>query len=268
MEAKSLSTLIPTGWTSFSAQISGRARFRLQSKIQLLKAALKSRSMSVSGNFNLIKAELLKTLQELGSLEESRPLSLPEADLISQSTLKYLSTLKKEEIYWYQRSRVNWLKTRNHNTHFFHKIANCRRRDNTISTIKVNSYFLEQPAENESAIIPYFQNLYTATCGHKPPMADLDFLSLSNEQAMWFERPFLEEEILKALDDLAKDKAPDPGGFQWPPLRPFGRLFGRISYASSLSFFIEGFLTNSSTLCSSPWSLRLKGQRNLRISSP
>ncbi|KAL4195545.1 hypothetical protein AMTRI_Chr05g65220 [Amborella trichopoda] len=143
MEELSLSTLIPSWWTSFSAQVSGGAGFRLQLKLQLLKAALKSWSKTVLGNYNLIKNDLLKKIEVLDCLEEHRPLSSPEADLRTQSKLDFLYTLKKEEIYWYQRSRVNWLKTGDHDSRFFHKIANCSRRDNSISSIKVNDRLLE-----------------------------------------------------------------------------------------------------------------------------
>ncbi|KAL4202189.1 hypothetical protein AMTRI_Chr02g262430 [Amborella trichopoda] len=107
MEEKSLSSLIPTWWNSFSAQVNGRAGFRLQSKIRLLKASLKSWRSSVSRNFSHIKSDLLQTVQELDSLEESHPLSSSEAELKTQTKLNYLSTLKKEEIYSHQRSRVN-----------------------------------------------------------------------------------------------------------------------------------------------------------------
>ncbi|KAL4195209.1 hypothetical protein AMTRI_Chr05g72220 [Amborella trichopoda] len=111
LEERSLSTLIPTWWNSFPTQIKGRIGFRLQSKIQLLKASLKSWRSSVSGNYSQINSDLLKTLQDLDNIEESRLLSSSEAKLRTQTKLNYLSTLKKEEIYWYQRSRVNWLKT-------------------------------------------------------------------------------------------------------------------------------------------------------------
>ncbi|KAL4194233.1 hypothetical protein AMTRI_Chr05g67590 [Amborella trichopoda] len=171
-------------------RVNGRVGFRLQSKIQLLKASLKSWSQSLPGNYSHIKSNLLNTLLELDCLEESWPLSPSEIDLRIQTKLDYLSTLKKEELFWYQRCRINWLKVGDLNTRFFHRIANWCRRENTISTIKVNNLYLDRPEEVESAILAFFQNLYSDPNKQRPAMTNLDFLTLSAEQAAWFERPF------------------------------------------------------------------------------
>ncbi|KAH1063901.1 hypothetical protein J1N35_028888 [Gossypium stocksii] len=44
--------------------------------------------------------------------------------------------IKKEEMYWEQRARVNWLKFGDKNTAFFHKHASARRRANKISELE------------------------------------------------------------------------------------------------------------------------------------
>lgn len=44
--------------------------------------------------------------------------------------------LEREEIMWYQRSRVQWLKEGNRNTKVFHNKANQRRRKNAIEKLK------------------------------------------------------------------------------------------------------------------------------------
>ncbi|KAL4189353.1 hypothetical protein AMTRI_Chr08g206600 [Amborella trichopoda] len=156
LEEKSLSSLIPTWWNSLSSQVEGRASFKLQSKIQLLKAPLKTWSWSIPGNYTQVKSSLLLSIQELDRLEESRSLTTSEANLRTQTKLDYFSSLKKEELCWFQRSRVNWLKVGDHNTRFIHRIANCRRRDNSISIIKSNNRYLVQPREIESAILYFF----------------------------------------------------------------------------------------------------------------
>ncbi|KAL4183783.1 hypothetical protein AMTRI_Chr11g156830 [Amborella trichopoda] len=99
LQESSLSTLIPTWCNSFSSQVRGRAGYRLQTKIQLLNASLKTWSRSTPCNYSLIKSSLLESIQQLNHLEECKPLNTTEKDLRTQSKMEYLSILKKEEIY-------------------------------------------------------------------------------------------------------------------------------------------------------------------------
>ncbi|KAL4204666.1 hypothetical protein AMTRI_Chr01g133150 [Amborella trichopoda] len=194
-----LASLIPTWWASFSTQVRGKAEYRLQTKIQLLKTSLKTWSKTLPGNYAKTKSLLLDSIQSLDHLEEIKALDTSELNLRAPTKLDYLATLKKEEINWYQRSRIKWLKIEDFNTAFFHHIANCRKKDNTISTLKVNNSLLDQPALIEHAILQFFQTLYSAPTGPRPRMADLEFLPLSEDLVASLELPFSEAEIFQAI---------------------------------------------------------------------
>ena len=48
---------------------------------------------------------------------------------------------------------------------------------------------------------------------HRPILDDVEFSSISMEDANWLDRPFKEEEVLGVINDFNGDKAPDPVDF-------------------------------------------------------
>ncbi|KAL4181498.1 hypothetical protein AMTRI_Chr12g271450 [Amborella trichopoda] len=213
--------LIPIWWNSFSSLVTGRAGYKFQTKLQLLKGALKHWSTTRPENYTKNKNSLLQIIQSLDVLEETKPLTEQEATLRSSTRLDYFTNFKKEELFWYQRSRVKWLKAGDLDTGFFHRIANCRRRDNSIFTPKKDNAILTRAEDIEVAIIEYFQHLYTAPQIRRPRRTSLEFRSLSDQSKLWIQRPFSKNEILAAINNLANDKAPGPNGF---PIAPFKTL--------------------------------------------
>ena len=48
---------------------------------------------------------------------------------------------------------------------------------------------------------------------HRPVLDDVEFFSISVEDASWLDRPFKEEEVFGVINDFNGDKAPGPDGF-------------------------------------------------------
>lgn len=68
-----------------------------------------------------------------------------------------MSTLRQEEILWYQKSRGRWLEEGDRNTRYYHTKTLTRRRKNRIQMLKnSNGEWLEE----EDEIVSLFQNFY------------------------------------------------------------------------------------------------------------
>ena len=48
---------------------------------------------------------------------------------------------------------------------------------------------------------------------HRPVLDDVEFSSISVEDAIWLDRPFEEKEVLGVINDFNDDKSPGPDGF-------------------------------------------------------
>lgn len=70
-------------------------------------------------------------------------------DLAKDKTLlqKLEEIRRKEEIYWRQRSRVNWLKKEDANTKFFHAVANGQKNRNFIPRITHEGFNFLDPLD-------------------------------------------------------------------------------------------------------------------------
>lgn len=75
-----------------------------------------------------------------------------------------MKVVKNEEIRWRQRSKIQWLKQRDKNTLYFHRIATSHKRYSTIDSLKVEGSNITNPTDVKLAIkIFFYQNIYKET---------------------------------------------------------------------------------------------------------
>lgn len=131
-----------------------------------------------------------------------------------ETTLKKF--LMKEEIYWKQRYRVNWLEAGDRNMTFFHKSASTRHKRNSIRGLcnEDNQLQTDQKAMDE-IVIKYYSNLFSSL---NPSLEEIRKVTVlmqhppTNNLNEVLNEPFTKEDIRKVLFDLNPSKAPRPDG--------------------------------------------------------
>ncbi|KAA3459956.1 reverse transcriptase [Gossypium australe] len=69
--------------------------------------------------------------------------------------------IDKDEMYWEQRARANWLKVGDKNSAFFHKFASTHRKQNTISRLQLeDGGESSDDSQMAEAATSYFQELF------------------------------------------------------------------------------------------------------------
>lgn len=122
-----------------------------------------------------------------------------------------------EEIYWKQKSRVNWLRSGDRNTRYFHAVTKGKRIKNTISVIQDESGVIHRGHKEISQVaVKYFQDLYTSGGTNTAAYGEVfqDFqprVTLDMNQDLT--RMITEEEVYKAVMDIGAHRAPGPEGF-------------------------------------------------------
>ena len=123
-------------WASYLFQ--GTPSYVLAKKLAALKLDLKKWNEMGFGNFTVKKQQLWRNLNALDVKGETHPLTTEE--ILEQVNLRI--EIEKitllEEINWRQKSKVLRLKEGDSNTIFFHRMANSKRRNNSIENLMVN----------------------------------------------------------------------------------------------------------------------------------
>ncbi|XP_073051733.1 uncharacterized protein [Primulina eburnea] len=122
----------------------------------------------------------------------------------------------KEELYWKQQSRVNWLANGDRNSKYFHACASLRRMKNHISGLfTAHGDWCTEPRNISEIVEHYYSNLFTTNA---PTIADrthiLDCVEpkVDGDMNALICAPFTAEDIRKAVFDMHPDKAPGPDG--------------------------------------------------------
>ena len=122
-----------------------------------------------------------------------------------------------EEIYWKQKSRINWLRSGDRNTGYFHAVTKGKRIKNTVSVIQDDQGVIHRSHKEISAVaINYFDGLY-ASQGVNPAMYEKVFHDFQKRVTPTMNndltRMVTEEEVYRAVMDIGAHKTPGPDGF-------------------------------------------------------
>ena len=147
------------------------------------------------------------------SVEGDRVLSAKKQNLKKQALEEYKKRVIMEETSWRQKFRELWLREGDRNTGFFRKIANARKRVNSLVRIKINGSWVIEECDIIDGVVQVFHSLLLEIEEWRPRCNGLQVEALEGEDAAMLEAPFSEEEVFGALSDLNGDKAPGPNGF-------------------------------------------------------
>ena len=145
-----------------------------------------------------------KDLSVLKNMEDSRGLLAEEMVEVGRIRDELEKATLLEEICWRQKSRVLCVREGDKNTKFFHHIANSHRRVNSIDRLMVDGELTSDPAVIADCISQFYRQLYFEDVAHRLVLDDVDFSSISVEDASWLDRPFEEEEVFGHVEDRIK----------------------------------------------------------------
>ncbi|KAK5834622.1 hypothetical protein PVK06_010298 [Gossypium arboreum] len=118
--------------------------------------------------------------------------------------------IDKEELFWEQRARVNWLQYRDRNTNFFHKVAvQCHNQSRITGLEGENGCWFSMNEEMLQLTLKYFDNLFSAsnTCDDEQLFGLVEkwITTSMNDELL---KPFMEEDIARAIKSMISLKAP------------------------------------------------------------
>ncbi|KAI9109172.1 hypothetical protein K1719_019795 [Acacia pycnantha] len=142
---------------------------------------------------------------------------------LSEQTVKEAETLTKqleetwsqEEIYWWQKSRVSWLKCGDKNSKFFHNSVIQRRQRNKILRLKdEGGLWLEEREEINKAFDVFYRKLFDSM-GPRPMEQALAYVDkvVTDEENYNLMRPVSNLEIEEAVFQIGSNKAPGLDGY-------------------------------------------------------
>ena len=92
-------------------------------------------------------------------------------------------------------------------------MANSNKRYNTIDSLHIDGVLSSNPVAIREHATNYFESMFDESLSWRLKLDDLEFDSLSEDEAASLEAPFLENEVNDVIFEMDGDKAPSPDGF-------------------------------------------------------
>ncbi len=220
--------------------VRGDAMYRVSRRLELTSRRLRRWNREEVGNIFRRIEGLEEVISSLQSQEvQSGGLSEGELGELRSHLALHDSLLRQQEIFWRQKSRVQWIQEGDRNTRFFHQSTVIRRHQNRIRAIRgEDGQLTEDPDTIQRILECFFRARWTEQTGDGS-LVDIPMpqIRVSEEEIAALIRPVSEGEIRETVWSLVGDKAPGPDGF--PPVffRRYWSIVGQEVTEAIQQFF-------------------------------
>lgn len=169
---------------------------------------------------------------------------LPDHDSIARLTKTLQAAYKEEELFWLQRSRIQWLKSGDRNTGFFHAATRQRRLINTLSVLE-DDKGREVFEDNQicAVIAGYFNNIFKSNGNEDfEKLKDVLPRKITDEMNQNLVLIPSDSEIKKAAFSINAGKAPGPDGFSAKFYHAYWHIIGPDVIRDIRQFFTSSVL--------------------------
>lgn len=148
--------------------------------------------------------------------------------------------LKKQEIYWKQRSKQFWLQAGDQNTRFFHNFATGRRRNNQVHRLKnKNGEWRDNEQDVQGIILDYFVELFASSRSERRLSNRDKVKCVTEEHNVQLIKPISNNEVKDAVFSMHPEK-----GLEYDGLNPaFNQAFWKIIEKDVVRFCQKHFST-------------------------
>lgn len=199
-------------------QVQGTKMFLLHKRLKHIKLRLKDWNKNEFGNIFEAKKVVERKLHEINQILITDGFNEERKEQDDHQQQEWEGLRKQEEIYWKQKSRVQWLKEGERNTQFLHKSTMDRRSRNRVSKIKDSQgNQLNTHKEIEVALVQHFQGI-----AEEPLLDRSQFINefikhipklVTREDNYNLNRPVNEEEVNGVIKEMQKGKVLGLDGF-------------------------------------------------------
>ncbi|XP_058770694.1 uncharacterized protein LOC131644257 [Vicia villosa] len=235
-------------WRSF--RVSGRGDFVLKQKLFLLKGSLKRWNKEVFGRLDLEIQDEVRAINVGDALleVEEEDFNLDILFNRKEATSRFWTKLRIKVNMLVQKANLKWMKEGDSNSGLFHKVMKEKRRYNHIGPFSTPEGLVESVKDIKDFVAHHFSKKFEEEDRMVPTLDGICFDKISEEDRIWLERPFQEEEINEALKGCGVAKSPGPDGFSfmfirrcWPFLKEdFLKYFDHFFVGGELSKAVEG----------------------------
>ncbi|KAL4366778.1 hypothetical protein GQ457_05G010670 [Hibiscus cannabinus] len=192
-------------------QRTGSTRALFLGKLKRTSRKLLIWSKSKYGRYRRKAEDLCKQIADIQAV----PLTEESAQLMKVLKDELDKENQMEEMFWHQRSRVNWLKFGDRNSKFFHATTIQNRRRNSIVKIKDKYGVWNENEDNIAAIFQaYFESLFSKNTNvNFRGVDDCIPKVVTCEMNRGLCREVTDDEIKDAVFSMGALKSPGPDGF-------------------------------------------------------